>query len=160
MKIIKRLLSLNLPAGRSAFLWGPRKVGKSHWIAHHLSHATVIDLLKTDVFADYASRPSLLRERYQNHKGLIVIDEVQKIPALLDEVHWLMENSGISFLLTGSSARVHEGDIRSLLALREDGPVKKCCVVCLEKEPRKIHPAIEILPWRVFLKQLWNGDFC
>ncbi len=105
MKIIKRLLSLNLPPKRSAFLWGPRKVGKSYWIAHHLPEATVIDLLKTDVFADYASRPSLLRERYQNHKGLIVIAEIQKIPALLDEVHWLMENSGLSFLLTGSSAR-------------------------------------------------------
>jgi len=65
----------------------------------------VIDLLKTDVFADYASRPALLRERYQDRKGLIVIDEIQKLPALLDEVHWLIENKGISFLLTGSSAR-------------------------------------------------------
>ena len=105
MKIIKRLLSVNLPPKRSAFLWGPRKVGKSYWIAHHLPEATVIDLLKTDVFADYASRPSVLRERYQDHKGLIVIDEVQKGPGRLDEVHWLMENSGLSFLLTGSSAR-------------------------------------------------------
>ncbi len=105
MKIIKRLFELNLPPKRSAFLWGPRKVGKSYWIAHSLPHATVIDLLKTDVFADYASRPALLRERYQNHKGLLVIDEVQKIPSLLDEVHWLIENKGLSFLLTGSSAR-------------------------------------------------------
>ena len=379
MKIIKRLLSVNLPPKRSAFLWGPRKVGKSYWIAHHLPEATVIDLLKTDVFADYASRPSLLRERYQDHKGLIVIDEVQKVPALLDEVHWLMENSGLSFLLTGSSARklrrghanllggrawrrtmtplsvmevdtldlekvmlsgllpphylspdpledlrayiadylkeeiaaqaltqnvpafseflrvasltsselinyvniaretgvshkvvrtyfdiledtylgfrvpawqksrdrrlittekfymfdvgvanylsrrqpklgsfefgksfehyilmelkayqayknpdlpitfwrtstgrevdfilgdkdlaievkgnarVHEGDIRSLLALLDDGPIKKCVVVCLEKEPRLIHPAIEVLPWRIFLMRLWEGNFC
>jgi predicted AAA+ superfamily ATPase len=379
MKIVRRLLSLDLPPKRSAFLWGPRKVGKSYWIAHHLTNATVIDLLKTDVFADYASKPSLLREKYQDHKGLIVIDEVQKIPAILDEVQWLMENSGLSFLLTGSSARklrrghanllggrawrrtmtplsamevdtldlervmlsgllpphylspepledlrayvadylkeeiaaealtqnvpsfseflrvaaltsselinymniaretgvshkivrtyfniledtylgfrvppwqksrnrrliatekfymfdvgvsnylarrrpqpgsfefgksfehyilmelkayqaykdpdipitfwrtstgrevdfilgdknlaievkgsgrVHEGDIHSLLALREDGPVKKCCIVCMEKEPRKIHPAIEVLPWRVFLTRLWNGDFC
>lgn len=104
-KIIKRLLELNLPTGRSAFLWGPRKVGKSYWIRHHLPEAKLIDLLKTDVFADFVSRPALLRERYQNHQGLIVIDEVQKIPALLDEVHWLIENSGVSFLLTGSSAR-------------------------------------------------------
>jgi len=105
MKIIKRLFELNLPQGRSAFLWGPRQVGKSYWIHHHLPQALVLDLLKTDLFAEYASKPSLLRERYQNHKELIVIDEVQKIPALLDEVHWLIENKGLSFLLTGSSAR-------------------------------------------------------
>jgi len=80
-------------------------VGKSYWIAHHLRDAVVIDLLKTDVFSEYASRPALLRERHQDRKGLIIIDEVQKIPAILDEVHWLIENRGISFLLTGSSAR-------------------------------------------------------
>lgn len=103
--IVRRLLSLDLPPGKSAFLWGPRKVGKSYWIAHHLPSATVLDLLKTDTFAEYASRPSLLRERYLAHRGLIVIDEVQKIPALLDEVHWLIENAHAQFLLTGSSAR-------------------------------------------------------
>ncbi len=104
-KIIKRLLELKLPKNRSAFLWGPRKVGKSYWIREHFPQATLIDLLKNDEFAEYASRPSLLRERYQNHKGLLVIDEVQKVPALLDEVHWLIENKQIQFLLTGSSAR-------------------------------------------------------
>lgn len=378
MKIIRRLFELNLPPGRSAFLWGPRKVGKSYWITHYLSQFTLIDLLKTDVFADYVSRPALLRERYQNHQGLIVIDEIQKIPALLDEIHWLIENTDLSFLLTGSSARklrrghanllggrawrrkmtplsilevdrfdlervmitgllpphylspepledlrayvndylkeeiaaealtrnipafseflrvaaitsselinyvniaretgvshkvvrtyfdiledtylgfrvspwkrsqnrrmittekfylfdvgltnylarsqprlgsaefgksfeqyilmelkayqayknpdlsitfwrtstgrevdfilgdkqlaieikgssrIHKGSIGPLLALLEDGPVKKCCVVCLEKEPRWIHPAIEVIPWRMFLHRLWEGDF-
>ncbi len=104
-KIIRRLLEIDLPKERSAFLWGPRKVGKSYWIANHLPKAAVIDLLKTDQFSDYATHPALLRERFQNHKGLIVIDEVQKIPALLDEVHWLIENKGCQFLLTGSSAR-------------------------------------------------------
>ena len=104
-KIIQRLFRLDLPPKKSAFLWGPRKVGKSYWIAHHLPQATIIDLLQTDVFAEYATRPHLLRERYQNHHGLIVIDEVQKVPALLDEFHWLIENKGLSFLLTGSSAR-------------------------------------------------------
>ena len=105
MKIVRRLLELNLPKNRSAFLWGPRKVGKSYWIRHHLPDALVIDLLKTDVYADYASHPALLREKYQDHKGIIVIDEIQKVPALLDEVHWLIENRGQSFLMTGSSAR-------------------------------------------------------
>ena len=378
MKIIRRLFELKLPRGQSAFLWGPRKVGKSYWIRRCLPDATVIDLLKTDVFADYSSRPSLLRERYLDHKNLIVIDEVQKVPSLLDEVHWLIENKGLSFLLTGSSARklrhghanllggrawrrtltplsyqevegfdlgkvmisgllpphylstqpaedlrayvadylkeeiaaegltqnipafneflrvaaitssellnymniaretgvsqqtvrtyfdiledtylgfrippwkksknrrmimtekfylfdvgvanflarrrpqpggsefgksfehyilmelkayqaykdpdlsinfwrsssgqevdfmmgdrelavevkgserVHEGDIRSLVALMEDGHVKKCVVVCLEKEPRQIHKGIEVIPWRIFIERLWSGEF-
>jgi predicted AAA+ superfamily ATPase len=104
-KILKRQFELNLPAGKSAFLWGPRKVGKSYWINQHLSQAPLIDLLMTDVYADFASRPSILREQYLQHQGLIVIDEIQKVPALLDEVHWLIENRGLSFLLTGSSAR-------------------------------------------------------
>jgi predicted AAA+ superfamily ATPase len=105
MKIKKRLFELNLPPGKSAFLWGPRKIGKTFWISHNLVGAEIIDLLKTDVFADYISRPALLRERYRHHQGLVVIDEVQKAPALLDEVHWLIENTATSFLLTGSSAR-------------------------------------------------------
>lgn len=378
-KIIQRLFQIKLPPKQSAFLWGPRKVGKSYWIRRHLPEATLLDFLKTDVFSEYAVRPALLRERYQNHKKLIVLDEVQKIPAVLDEVQWLIENRGQSFLLTGSSARklrrghanllggrawrktmvplsclevdafdlekimvsgllpshylssnpledlrayvadylkeeiaaeartqqipsfseflrvasitsselinyiniaresgvshkvvrtyfqiledtylgfrippwnksrtrrmiltekfyffdvgvsnylarrqprlgsaefgksfehyilmelrayqayrnpelpitfwrtstgqevdfilgekdlaieiksasrVHEGDIRSLLALLEDGPVKHCVVVCLEKEPRWIHKRIEVLPWRLFVDRLWSGEFC
>jgi uncharacterized protein len=89
MEIKKRLLEINLPPGKSVFLWGPRKVGKTYWISHTQSGLEIIDLLKTDTLADYISRPALLRERYQNHKGQIIIDEVQKAPALLDEVHWL-----------------------------------------------------------------------
>ncbi len=104
-KIVQRLFKLHLAKDRSAFLWGPRKVGKSYWIAKELKGATVVDLLKTDLYAEYASRPALLRERYADHRGLIVIDEVQKVPALLDEVHWLIENRGSRFLMTGSSAR-------------------------------------------------------
>lgn len=103
--IINRLLNINLPANRSAFLWGPRKTGKTFWINTCFKGSVIIDLLKTDVFADYASRPSLLRERYQEHKGLIIIDEIQMVPDLLNEIHWLIENTDVSFLMTGSSAR-------------------------------------------------------
>lgn len=105
MKIIRRQFELKLPPKQSAFLWGPRKVGKSYWIRHHLPETKLIDLIQSDEFADYAAKPWLLRHRLQDHKGLVVIDEVQKVPALLDEVHWLIENKRIPFLLTGSSAR-------------------------------------------------------
>src|SRR3989338_5600362 len=103
--ILNRQIDLNLPQGKSCFLWGPRKAGKTYWIRHHLRAAILIDLLQTDTFSEYAVRPALLRERFADIKKLIVIDEVQKIPQLLDEVHWLIENCGSQFLLTGSSAR-------------------------------------------------------
>ena len=118
MKIIKRHFNISLPKGRSAFLWGPRRVGKSYWLKHHFlkPHYRLIDLLKTDVFFEYASRPALLRERYKGH--LTVIDEIQKIPALLNEIHWLIENKSAGFLLTGSSARKLKTSHSHLLAGR------------------------------------------
>lgn len=105
MERFKRLLNIQLPPRKSAFLWGPRKVGKSYWIKHHLPDAIVIDFLKTNIFADYASRPALLRERYAGTSQMIVIDEIQMVPDILNEVHWMIENTDISFLLTGSSPR-------------------------------------------------------
>ena len=118
-KIIRRLLDLRLPRGRSAFLWGPRRVGKSYWIRQHYGDELIIDLLKSDVYAEYASRPAVLRERFAPRKhSLIVIDEIQKVPALLDEVHWLIENTSQSFLLTGSSARKLRRGHANLLAGR------------------------------------------
>lgn len=106
MDIKKRLLHIDLPKGKSAFLWGPRKAGKSHWIKHHFKKIILIDFLKTDVFAEYISRPALLRERFGDEdSALIVIDEIQMVPDILNEIHWLIENSSLSFLLTGSSPR-------------------------------------------------------
>jgi len=104
-KISKRVLTINLPANRSAFLWGPRKTGKTFWMRQTFPEHVRIDLLQTDVFGEYAARPSLLRERYQDHRTMIIIDEIQMVPDLLHEVHWLIENRGSSFLMTGSSAR-------------------------------------------------------
>ena len=106
MRHIKdRILDLSLPADRSAFLWGPRKTGKTYWIKRYFADSVIIDLLKTDVFADYTSRPSLLRKQYQEHRGLVVIYEIQMVPDLLNKIHWLIENTDVSFLMTGSSAR-------------------------------------------------------
>jgi predicted AAA+ superfamily ATPase len=117
-KIIQRALELKLAPRSSAFLWGPRRVGKSFWIRQTFPGATLIDLLKSDVFQEYASRPALLRERLAGRRGLVVIDEVQKVPALLDEVHWLIENTRLSFLLSGSSARKLRRGHANLLAGR------------------------------------------
>src|SRR3989338_5558007 len=105
MDIKNRLLDIQLPKGKSAFVWGPRKVGKSYWLRHRYKDAILIDFLKTEVFADYVSKPSLLRERFSAATQLIIIDEVQMVPDILNEVHWLIENKHISFLLIGSSPR-------------------------------------------------------
>ncbi len=104
-RIFSRILEISLPPGRSAFLWGPRKVGKTHWVSRHFPDAVFIDLLKSDVFAEYAARPWLLRERLNDVSEIVVIDEVQMAPDLLNEIHWLIENRGVQFILTGSSAR-------------------------------------------------------
>jgi len=117
-KYIKRLL--NIDKNHSSFLWGARQTGKSYWIKNNFNPKDIIliDLLKTDVFAEYASRPSLLRERFKDSKKMIIIDEVQKAPMLLDEVHWMIENKNKIFLLTGSSARKLRRGHANLLAGR------------------------------------------
>lgn len=107
---IPRTLDLNLPEGQSAFLWGPRQTGKSTYLRQRFPDSVWFDLLKTDRFLDLSRRPSLLREELLSldREALgrpVIIDEVQKVPALLDEVHWLMENHGLRFVLSGSSAR-------------------------------------------------------
>ena len=107
---IDRLLKIDLPPGQSAFLWGARKTGKSTFLQSTFPDSLYFDLLKTDLYLDYSKRPALLRERLlaaQNSdlQRPIILDEVQKVPALLDEVHWLIENKKVSFILCGSSAR-------------------------------------------------------
>jgi len=76
-KFIERALQLSLPPDRSAFLWGPRKVGKTHLVSRRFPDGVLVDLLKSEVFADYAGRPGLLRERFQSVSKTIVIDEIQ-----------------------------------------------------------------------------------
>lgn len=107
---LNRILTIDLPKGQSAFLWGPRKAGKTSFLRQHFPQAIVYDLLKTDVYHRLLQAPQRLREDIMglsvNYKEqTIILDEVQKIPALLDEVHWLIENTNHSFILCGSSAR-------------------------------------------------------
>ena len=101
--------SLRLPpAGRETFfLWGPRQTGKTTLLKASYPDAFWVDLLKSDVYRRYLDRPELLREELAaaTERRQVVIDEVQKVPRLLDEVHWLMENTEHHFALCGSSAR-------------------------------------------------------
>ena len=108
--MFKRILDMSLPKGQSAFVWGARKTGKSTYLKAHFTHSICYDLLKTDILMRFITSPFLLREEIlalpEAKKQLpVIIDEVQKIPALLDEVHWLIENEHIQFILCGSSAR-------------------------------------------------------
>lgn len=96
------------PAGRETFfLWGPRLTGKTTLLREAYPDGLWIDLLKADEYRRYLERPELLREEITRgpRPSQVVIDEVQKVPALLDEVHWLHEHRKIRFALCGSSAR-------------------------------------------------------
>lgn len=104
--LFPRLLNLPPNPSRSLFLWGPRQTGKSTLLKQHYSDALRIDLLKSDEFSRFAESPATLRAiAAANSNRLIIIDEVQKLPQLLDEVHWSIENLGTRFVLCGSSAR-------------------------------------------------------
>ncbi len=104
--LIKRILTLSPLPGRSAFLWGPRKTGKTTLLRQQYPEALWIDLLDYDLFLSLSQRPTRLgRILEAQHSEIVVIDEVQKIPQLLDEVHRLMEHKGYRFILSGSSAR-------------------------------------------------------
>ncbi|MFH1359903.1 MAG: AAA family ATPase [Candidatus Omnitrophota bacterium] len=110
MRRIPRILDLKLSRGQSAFLWGARKTGKTTFLKERFPDSLVYDFLKTDLFMEISKNPALLRERILAQedsffKKPIIIDEVQKIPQVLDEIHWLIENKGLRFILCGSSAR-------------------------------------------------------
>jgi uncharacterized protein len=93
---------------QSFFLFGPRGTGKSTWLKHRYPKAFLIDLLDPEVFRAYSARPERLREvaEAQQPGTTIILDEIQKLPQLLDVVHLLLENKeGLRFILTGSSAR-------------------------------------------------------
>jgi predicted AAA+ superfamily ATPase len=105
METISRFLKLGK---QSSFLLGPRGTGKSTLVKKQFPNALYIDLLLPDVFRNYAARPERLREVVHAERGkkTVIIDEIQKVPELLEVVHNLIEEKrGIQFILTGSSAR-------------------------------------------------------
>jgi len=119
----ERILDLpGLLAKKSCFLFGPRATGKSYLIREQLaSRALVVDLLRADTFLRLSANPTELEAIVGAKRGpstWVVIDEIQKIPELLDEVHRLIEERRIHFLLTGSSARKLRRGRANLLAGR------------------------------------------
>jgi uncharacterized protein len=110
IQTMPRLLKMKLPKVQSAFLWGPRKTGKTTFLRASFPDSLSYDLLRTDLFLEFVKRPFLLREQLlaaspKQLKEPVIIDEVQKVPQLLDEIHWLIENKHLRFILCGSSAR-------------------------------------------------------
>ncbi len=99
LKAPKRYLS-------SFFLFGPRGTGKTSWIRSEFPDALVFDLLSMSTYVEFLQNPSVLEEKIpKGFQDWIVIDEIQKIPDLLNEVHRLIESHRYRFILTGSSAR-------------------------------------------------------
>jgi predicted AAA+ superfamily ATPase len=94
------------PERQSFFLFGPRGTGKTAWVRARRSGALTFDLLDARIYARLTANPQLLGELVPaGHRDWVVIDEVQRAPALLDEVHRLIESRRLRFVLTGSSAR-------------------------------------------------------
>ena len=102
-----RIVNLDFSGSKGLFLFGPRQTGKSYWLRKQFPRSFYCDLLMSDLYFKYLRSPHLLREELLAQKITrpVIIDEIQKIPALLDEVHYLMENHNMRFILTGSSAR-------------------------------------------------------
>ena len=103
---IKRKLNLkDILKKKSCFLFGPRQTGKSSLIRHDFAEYQVYNLLDNETYIKLSHSPQRLREELHTAQKIVIIDEIQKIPALLNEVHLMIEEHGVKFLLTGSSAR-------------------------------------------------------
>lgn len=105
--MLSRLFKIQDAETESVFFFGARQTGKTTLLKNLFPNTRYYDLLKSDEFERLSRKPSLLREELINIPSdeLIIIDEIQKLPTLLDEVHWLITNCGLRFILTGSSAR-------------------------------------------------------
>lgn len=121
-----RILSINTPKNVSIFLWGARQTGKSSYLKKYFKQAIYYDLLKNSELIRLTKSPDLLREEILAHISqhtssqpiTIIIDEIQKVPELLNEVHWLIENANCQFILCGSSARKLKTQTTNLLGGR------------------------------------------
>jgi len=94
------------PKDKSFFLFGPRGTGKTTWVRTKFTKAVYLDLLEAELFNDLLANPQRLENFIpKNFNDWVIVDEVQRIPELLNEIHRLIEKSKYRFILTGSSAR-------------------------------------------------------
>jgi len=117
MSYIARILR---PPSRSFFLFGPRGCGKTTWLRHHFEDARFFDLLSERLYQEFLANPDAFagQLRAVSPGQWVVVDEIQRIPALLNEVHRFMEERGLKFVLCGSSARKLKQSGVNLLAGR------------------------------------------
>ena len=110
---------IKYPLNKSFFLFGPRGTGKTTWVKTTFPDAVFIDLLESELFIGLLANPQRL-EMYipKDFNNWIIIDEIQRIPELLNEVHRLIEKYKYKFILTGSSARKLKRKGYNLLAGR------------------------------------------
>lgn len=103
----RRILELDRKLDDATFLLGARQTGKSTLLKELFPETIYFDLLNTEVRRRFQRNPELFRELlHDKQEGtLVIIDEIAKVPELLDEVHWLMTNRSLRFILCGSSAR-------------------------------------------------------
>ena len=104
--MFERLLKKPLASRKSFFLFGPRGTGKTTWLKRHLPGALFINLLQSEFYSRLSANPGRIRELIPpDYADWVIVDEVQRIPELLNEVHDLIETRRLNFVLTGSSAR-------------------------------------------------------
>jgi len=115
----KRIFKVDKNSKQSFFLFGPRGTGKTTWLKDNFKNSLYLDLLESKLNRTLLASPEKL-EKYipPNYKNWVILDEVQKIPALLNEVHRLIEDKKYKFILTGSSARSLRKKGTNLLAGR------------------------------------------
>ena len=105
--MINRYLTINDAKDDSVFLFGARQTGKTTLLLQLFPENKFYDLLENDTFERFRRNPSLLRQELMTLKDgdIVIIDEIQLIPELLNEVHWLIVRKNLHFILSGSSAR-------------------------------------------------------
>ena len=105
--MINRVLKITDANDESVFLFGARQTGKTTLLLNLFPNSKFYDLLESDTYERLRRNPALLRQELAAEKKgeIVIIDEIQLIPELLNEVHWLITRQGIHFIISGSSAR-------------------------------------------------------
>lgn len=121
--MFQRLLKIKVPRTQSLFLWGARQTGKSDYLEARFPEALRFDLLDTELLLRYTNEPYLFRKEllsyFSDHPlSTVIVDEIQKVPLLLNEIHWLITKKKIQFILCGSSTRKLKTSSANLLGGR------------------------------------------